>query len=216
MTRNVLVVDYGMGNLQSVVQALRAAAPDGVEVARSSDPEAARRADQLVVPGQGGFRDASLNLARTGLGDAVLERVRAGTPYLGICLGLQILFETSEEAPDSRGFGWFKGAVKKLDAGPGVKIPHMGWNALQLQQGGHPLLQAAGGESAWVYFVHSFHAVPSEPSVLKATVQHGQNQVTAAVARDNVVATQFHPEKSQAAGIALLRWFLSASTSALS
>jgi glutamine amidotransferase len=134
--------------------------------------------------------------------------MRAGSPYLGICLGLQILFESSEEAPGAAGFGWFKGSVDKLVGGPDIKIPHMGWNALELQSGGHALLDAAGGPNSYVYFVHSFHAVPSEPGVVKATVQHGQNVVTAAVARDNVMATQFHPEKSQAAGIALLRRFL--------
>jgi glutamine amidotransferase len=118
------------------------------------------------------------------------------------------LFESSEESPGSPGFGWFQGSVQKLRGGPGIKIPHMGWNSLALRDGGHPLLEAAGGESAYVYFVHSFHAVPTDPTVVRATVQHGDNVVTAAVARDNVVATQFHPEKSQGAGIALLRRFL--------
>jgi imidazole glycerol-phosphate synthase subunit HisH len=208
VTTRVAVVDYGMGNLQSVVQALRAAAPAGTEVVRTHSPEDVRGADRLVVPGQGGFRDAAARLAEGGLGESILEKMRAGSPYLGICLGLQVLFETSEEAPGAAGFGWFKGAVQKLVGGPSIKIPHMGWNALQLTNGGHPLLEAAGGASAYVYFVHSFHAVASEPGVVKATVQHGQNVVTAAVGRDNVMATQFHPEKSQAAGIALLRHFL--------
>jgi glutamine amidotransferase len=208
VTTRVAVVDYGMGNLQSVVQALRAAAPDGTEVVRTSAPEVVRAADRLVVPGQGGFRDAAAALAQNGLGESVLEKMRAGSPYLGICLGLQILFESSEEAPGVAGFGWFKGSVDKLVGGADIKIPHMGWNALELKSGGHPLLEAAGGANTYVYFVHSFHAVPTEPDVVKATVQHGSNVVTAAVSRDNVVATQFHPEKSQAAGIALLRRFL--------
>jgi imidazole glycerol-phosphate synthase subunit HisH len=208
VTTRVAVVDYGMGNLQSVVQALRAAAPDGTEVVRTSAPEVVRAADRLVVPGQGGFRDAAAALAQNGLGESVLEKMRAGSPYLGICLGLQILFESSEEAPGVAGFGWFKGSVDKLVGGADIKIPHMGWNALELRSGGHALLEAAGGADAYVYFVHSFHAVATEPGVVKATVQHGSNVVTAAVSRDNVVATQFHPEKSQAAGIALLRRFL--------
>jgi imidazole glycerol-phosphate synthase subunit HisH len=208
VTTLVAVVDYGMGNLQSVVQALRAAAPVGTEIVRTHAPEVVRRADRLVVPGQGGFRDAAARLAQDGLGDSVLEKMRAGSPYLGICLGLQILFESSEEAPGAVGFGWFKGSVDKLAGGPTIKIPHMGWNALELRGGGHPLLEAAGGEQTYVYFVHSFHAVPTEPGVVRATVQHGDNVVTAAVARDNVMATQFHPEKSQAAGIGLLRHFL--------
>ena len=208
MTTRVAVVDYGMGNLQSVVQALRAAAPDGTEVLRTHSPEVVRGADRLVVPGQGGFRDAAARLAEGGLGDSILEKMRAGSPYLGICLGLQVLFESSEEAPGAAGFGWFKGSVQTLIGGPTIKIPHMGWNALQLTNGGHALLDAAGGADTYVYFVHSFHAVATEPGVVKATVQHGDNVVTAAVGRDNVMATQFHPEKSQAAGIALLRRFL--------
>jgi len=208
MTTQVAVVDYGMGNLQSVVQALRAAAPDGVEVVRTHSPDVVRTADRLVVPGQGGFRDAAARLAQDGLGESVLEKMRAGSPYLGICLGLQILFENSEEAPGTAGFGWFKGSVTKLQGGPNIKIPHMGWNSLTLQCGGHPLLEAAGGANSYVYFVHSYHAAATEPDVVKATVQHGDNVVTAAVSRDNVMATQFHPEKSQAAGIALLRRFL--------
>jgi glutamine amidotransferase len=199
-----------MGNLQSVVQALRAAAPAGTEIIRTHSPDEVRKADRLVVPGQGGFRDAAAKLSEAGLGASVLEKMRAGAPYLGICLGLQLLFESSEEAPGVAGFGWFKGSVAHLTAGPGVKIPHMGWNALSLRSGGHPLLDAAGGDGTYVYFVHSYHGVPTEPDVLRATVEHGPNLVTAVVARDNVVATQFHPEKSQAAGIGLLRRFLTA------
>jgi glutamine amidotransferase len=211
MSPNIAVVDYGMGNLQSVVQALRVAAPAGSEVVRTSDPELVRRADRLVVPGQGGFRDCALRLTESGLGDAILEQLRAGKPYLGICLGLQILFESSEEAPGAQGLGWFRGTVKQLVGGPQIKVPHMGWNSLQQMNGGHPLLDAAGGQNAWLYFVHSFHAAPAEPGVVKASVSHGDNVVTAAVGRDNVLATQFHPEKSQAAGIALLRQFLKTS-----
>ena len=203
-----VVVDYGWGNLQSVVQAARAAAPDGMQVLRSSSPDDVKRADRLIVPGQGAFRDTSISLHQTPLGEAILEKMRGGTPYLGICMGLQILFENSDESPGSQGFGWFKGSVKKLSGGPGIKIPHMGWNSLGLRGGGHPVLEAAGGADAYVYFVHSFHAVPADPSVVKATVEHGDNVVTAAVGRDNVIATQFHPEKSQAAGQKLLRHFL--------
>lgn len=208
MSTRVAVIDYGMGNLQSVVQALRAAAPAGTEIVRTGAADVVRGADRLVVPGQGGFRDAAARLVAGDLGQSLLERMRAGAPYLGICLGLQILFERSEEAPGAVGLGWFKGTVQELAPGPDVKIPHMGWNALQLSSGGHALLDAAGGENAFVYFVHSFHAVPSEAGVVKATVRHGDHVITAAVSRENVTATQFHPEKSQAAGIALLRRFL--------
>lgn len=205
----VAVVDYGLGNLRSVVKALEAAAESRpVTVERTASPERVRAADCLVVPGQGGFRDCAQGLEQSGLKEAVLERMRQGAPYLGICLGLQILFESSEEAEGVAGFGWFKGKVARLCGDGGLKIPHMGWNQLELRGGGHPALSAAGGDGAWVYFVHSFHALPAEPDVLRAAAHYGVNRVTAAVARDNVLATQFHPEKSQAAGIALLKAFL--------
>src|SRR6201995_4692582 len=114
---------------------------------------------------------------------------------LGICLGLQILFESSEESPGVAGLGWFKGPVKKLLGAHGVKIPHMGWNALELRSGGHRLLEAAGGDGEHFSFVRSFHGVPSEPDVTRAPVSYGPNSVPAAVARDHVFASQFHPEK---------------------
>src|SRR5690606_34443848 len=132
---------------------------------------------------------------------AILEKMRAGTPYLGICLGLQAPFESSAEAEGVSGLGYFEGTCEQLLPSPGVKVPHMGWNQLNLEHGGHDVLDAAGGRGTWVYFVHSYHAVPADPSVIKATVTHGPHVVTAAVARDNVIATQFHPEKSQRAGI---------------
>lgn len=204
---NALVVDIGMGNLRSVAKAVETAGEGHVEVVRSRDPELVRKADRLVFPGQGGFGDCARELASE-LGPALLEAIGRGTPYLGICLGLQVLFESSEEAPGAAGLGWFRGDVRKLAGGSGIKIPHMGWNELELENGGHPHLQAAGGAGAWLYFVHSFHAVPAEADLLRAAVRYGPNRVTAAVARDNVLATQFHPEKSQAAGLALLGSFL--------
>jgi glutamine amidotransferase len=206
----VAVVDTGLGNLRSVVKAIETAAREvggSIETRLTGDPDRLRTADRLVVPGQAGFRDCARALD-AGLRDLLRERIAAGTPYLGICLGLQILFAESEEAPGERGLGVFAGRVTRLRGGPGLKIPHMGWNQLELRSGGHSLLQAAGGQDAWVYFVHSFHAVPEEPGIVRATVGYGPNQVTAAVARDNVFATQFHPEKSQRAGLALLQAFL--------
>lgn len=205
---NVVVVDVGLGNLHSVAKALELAGREhGVQPLRSADPDVVRRADAIVVPGQSSF-DSFLNALGPALFEVLLEQLRAGTPYLGICLGMQILFESSEEAPGFQGLGWFKGSVKKLLGAPGIKIPHMGWNSLELRSGGHPALEAAGGNGEHVYFVHSFHAVASDPDLIKASVSYGPNSVTAAVARDHVLATQFHPEKSQAAGIRLLSSFL--------
>ncbi len=205
--RTVALVDLGMGNLHSVRRALeRASEMTGLEirVERTSDPEALRRADQLVVPGQGAFRDCAAALAG-GLGEALRDRIAAGVPFLGICLGLQALFATSEEAEGALGLGIFPGSVRKLAKAPGVKIPHMGWNQVEAVGAPHPVLR---GDPTHFYFVHSYHAVPDDPALVCAVTDHGPNRVTAAIARDNVLATQFHPEKSQAAGLELLSRFL--------
>lgn len=206
----VVIVDIGLGNLRSVERAILAAAERAertVRVLRTADADAVRRADHIVMPGQGGFGAFARGL-ENGLGDALVERIRAGTSYLGICLGLQLLLERSQEAPEAAGLGVIAGSVGKLRGAVGLKIPHMGWNQLDLENGGHPLLEAAGGQGTFVYFVHSYHAEPSDPSVVRAVAEYGPNRVTASLARDNVFATQFHPEKSQAAGLGLLAAFL--------
>jgi glutamine amidotransferase len=217
----VALVNLGMGNLRSVERALTQAALDA-EVACSvritDHPEEIAAADKVVVPGQGAFRDCAAAI-EGGLGEAILAQIARGTPYLGICLGLQELFETSEEAPGARGLGVFRGAVQRLTpsaegsaADAPVKIPHMGWNQLSILRPGAGPLAAfdRDGEAPYVYFVHSYHAVPDDASLLAAVTTHGPHRITAAVQRDNITATQFHPEKSQAAGLRLLRAFLAA------
>lgn len=201
-----MIVDTGLGNMRSVERAVELALAEGQRVVRTHDPDRVRRADRLVLPGQGAFRDTARALDG-GLGEVILEHIRKGTPYLGICMGLQLLFGSSEESPGDRGLGWFDGSVRRLEGGGDIKIPHMGWNQIDLHGEGHPVLEAAGGAGAWFYFVHSYHAVPDDPAIVAASCSYGPNEVTAAVARDNVFATQFHPEKSQRTGAALLRAF---------
>ncbi len=205
---NVVVVDTGFANYHSVIKAVEraGAARAGLTVERTRDPDRVRAADKLVMPGQGGFKDCAAAF-QDGLGDAILGSVRAGTPFFGICLGLQVLFEGSEEAPGVVGLGLFAGSVRHLEPAPGLKIPHMGWNRLEGPTAGAGWSDCARGE--WFYFDHSYHAVPDDPSLVLGTVGYGPNQVTACVGRDNVFATQFHPEKSQHAGLELLAKFLS-------
>lgn len=200
--KRVVLVDTSMGNLRSVARALDRA---GAEVTLSADPEAVRGADRVVVPGQGHFRDCAKALAG-GLGEALRAHVDAGRPYLGICLGMQILFERSEEAEDVAGLGLFPGAVRRFaddlvdTDGRALKVPHMGWNVVR---GAHPLLDP----EAWLYFVHSYHCVPADPSLTVGTAEYGA-PFCAAIAKDNVFACQFHPEKSQRAGARVLERFL--------
>lgn len=205
-----VVVDSGSGNLRSVEKAAEKAASDAAgcdtQVVLSSDPDVIRKAARLILPGQGAFGDC-VRALQGGIGSAVLEFIASGKPLFGICVGLQLLFESSEEAPGVAGLGIFKGRVRRLLGGSGIKIPHMGWNALQLQTAQPRYLASARLQNEYFYFVHSYHAVPEQPEVLLATVDYGQNRVTAAVGRDNVFATQFHPEKSQRAGLALLTEF---------
>jgi imidazole glycerol-phosphate synthase subunit HisH len=214
---NVVVVDVGIGNLRSVQKALERASSDAGlawKAVITPDPEAIARADKLVVPGQGAFRDCAIAL-ESGVAEALRTQIQKGTQFFGICMGLQTLFRTSEEAPGYEGLGIFEGTNVRLgdgqrdpETGDAVKIPHMGWNAIDLRGPGHPYLSAAGGAGTHFYFVHSYHAVPADPSLLVATAQHGPFAVTAAVAKDNVFASQFHPEKSQSAGLAVLTAFL--------
>jgi glutamine amidotransferase len=207
--QRIALVDLGMGNLRSVERALAQGAVDAsvaCEVERTSDPERVRGADKIVVPGQGAFRDCSSCLGR-GIGEVLRERIAAGVPYLGICLGLHALFEESEEAPGQPGLGVLRGRVRKLSPGDGYKIPHMGWNQVAESQAAGPHAPFAG-EAPYFYFVHSYHAVPEDSALIAAVTHHGPHTITAAVKHENVTGTQFHPEKSQVAGLRLMAAFV--------
>jgi glutamine amidotransferase len=208
----VVVADVGLGNLRSVERALREAGRGrntNVEVTR--DPARIRGADRLVMPGQGAFRDCSRALAAGGLGDAVSAHLESRRPYLGICLGLQVLFGSSEEAPGCGGLGVVEGRVVRLrggvDATTGAKleVPHVGWNTVQASETRRGLLPE--GPPRHFYFVHSYVVVPADAGIVAGTTEHGERFVSA-IAFDNVFACQFHPEKSARDGLALLERFL--------
>ncbi len=195
----VTIVDLGLGNLTSVARAVTRA--DG-EPLISSDPEVVLRSDRVIVPGQGAFH-AIASAVSTPLGDAIKESIGSGAPFLGICLGMQALFRRSEES-EGDGLGLFAGDVKRFDTprgegGEPLKVPHMGWNQVR----GSSLTE----DGAWYYFVHSYVCVPEDPRDVAGTADYG-GAFCAAVARDNVYACQFHPEKSHRAGEALIRRFL--------
>jgi len=199
----IAIVDVCSGNLRSVERALARVGGD-VQVVR--DPDRVRNADKIVVPGQGAFGVFMRGLAERGLGDALREVIASGRPVLGICLGLQVLFDESEEQGPREGLGVVPGTVVRLRPGdPKLKVPHIGWNACA-QRRPDPLL-AGIPDGAHFYFTHSFHAVPADPSVVVLEAEHGI-ALTAAIRRHNVFACQFHPEKSQAAGLRLLENFV--------
>ena len=195
----IAIIDYGMGNLRSVQKAFEHI---GVAAEVTSDAQVLQRADGAVLPGVGAFADCIKNLTDTGLVPTVRSFAASGRPFLGICLGLQLLFESSEEGGFYEGLGLLPGRVVSLPRDR--KVPHMGWNSLNILRE-EPLFRGLPQE-AFVYFVHSFHAAPGDPSILSATADYGI-PVTAAVQRGNLFATQFHPEKSGDVGLQILRNF---------
>jgi imidazole glycerol-phosphate synthase subunit HisH len=204
----IAVVDYGVGNLRSAAKGLeRAARESGCDpdVRITGDASEIRRARAVVLPGVGAFGACMDNLRDAGLVEVVGDAARNGRPFLGICVGMQILFEESSEFGSVRGLGLLPGRVNRIRS-RGVKIPHMGWNALSIRPGFPDLAGVPDGTR--FYFVHSYAAEPTDASVVAATTEYGGESFVAAVGRDNLFATQFHPEKSQTAGIALLANFV--------
>ena len=202
----IAVVDYGMGNLRSMGKALEAV---GGEVLVTADARDLRDAERIVLPGVGAFGEAIANLRATGLVEAMEEEVlRKGKPFLGVCVGMQLLARESVEHGRHTGLGWIEADVLPIElGGPEIRVPHTGWNALEVVGGSDgPLGRVRPGEA--FYFTHSFHVVPADGALVAARCEHGRSLV-AAVARDNILAVQFHPEKSQQAGLEFLADFLS-------
>lgn len=195
------IIDYGMGNLRSVQKAFEHL---GVEAVITTSPRDLASADHVILPGVGAFRDAIAELKRLDFVPAIREAVASGKPFLGICLGLQLLFDVSYEDGEHNGLGIVPGKVIRFAPQPNLKVPHMGWNSLTFQQT-HPILDGIA-PGAHVYFVHSYHVVPTDPSMIAATSDHGGSFV-AMIAQGNLIATQFHPEKSQKVGLQLLKNF---------
>lgn len=213
MTDSVAIIDYGSGNLRSAAKAFERSAlavGDGAEIRVTSDPDFVRRAARIVLPGVGAFADCKAGLdAVSGMTEVLNERVlKAGTPFLGICVGMQLMASEGREKGVWPGLGWIDGAVVRLEPKGDLKVPHMGWNTQTFVKP-HPLFEGiASGESGLhAYFVHSYHLATRSEATLYSYADYGQ-RVTAAVGRDNMFGTQFHPEKSQTLGLKLIENFL--------
>ena len=187
----IAIIDYDAGNIKSVEKALLLL---GEEVKITDDAQEILSADKVVLPGVGAFGDAMGNLERRGLVPVIRETVEKGTPFLGICLGLQLLFERSDEAPGVAGLGILPGEILRIPSKEGLKIPHMGWNSLRLEHGGRLFDQVS--EQSYVYFVHSYYLKAGEEEIVKASTEYGVH-IHASVEKGNVFACQFHPEKSR-------------------
>lgn len=197
------IIDYDAGNIKSVEKALMML---GEETVITRDHETILGADRIILPGVGSFGDAMHNLRKYHLDEVIEEAVRRRIPFLGICLGLQLLFEESEESPGVKGLGILKGQILRIPEKEGLKIPHMGWNSLEFQNNGR-LFQGMK-EDSYVYFVHSYYLKAEDESIVKAVTEYS-TRIHASVEQGNVFACQFHPEKSSDTGLAILKNFLS-------
>jgi glutamine amidotransferase len=199
----IAVIDYDMGNLHSACKGLENA---GATTEVTDSAKVLEQADAIVLPGVGSFDPAVQHIRSRQLEEPIKAAIASGKPFLGICLGLQILFDASEEGQEP-GLGIIPGRVRRFRFEPGITIPHMGWNQLQVHQPQSPLWQHLPPEP-WVYFVHSYYVDPVDEAVKAATITHGSQTITAAIARDNLMAVQFHPEKSSTAGLQILSNFV--------
>ena len=195
------IIDYDAGNIRSVEKALSYL---GEKTVVSRDPDILKSVDKVTLPGVGSFGQAMENLHRYELVPVIRDMIEDGKPFLGICLGLQLLFESSEESPGAEGLGILKGKILKIPSSPGLKIPHMGWNSLQLQNNGRLFRNIP--QDTYVYFVHSYYLQAQEPEIVKAVTGYG-TEIHASVEKDNVFACQFHPEKSGKYGLEILKNF---------
>ena len=198
----IAVIDYDAGNIRSVEKALLAL---GQDVCITGDAEKIMSADRVILPGVGAFGDAMENIYRTGLDQVIRRVVDEGKPFLGICLGLQLLFERSEEAPGVEGLGILKGEILRIPEAEGLKIPHMGWNSLHLENDGR--LFRGIEEQSYVYFVHSYYLKAADEKIVKASTEYCTH-IHASVEKGNVFACQFHPEKSSEVGLHILKNFV--------
>ena len=199
----IAIIDYDAGNIRSVEKALIAL---GEQPVVTRDKNTILAADKLILPGVGAFGDAMGRLHQYGLVDVIREAVKNGTPLLGICLGLQLLFEHSDESDGVKGLGILKGQILKIPDSPGLKIPHMGWNSLEIKPGTR--LFAGIPNVSYVYFVHSYYLKAENPEIVAATTEYSTH-IHAAVEQGNVFACQFHPEKSSEVGLQILKNFIS-------
>lgn len=197
----IAIIDYGMGNLASVSNAF---IKIGYETMITQDPERILAADKVVLPGVGAFADAIKNIRNLGIDETIYEAVRRNTPLLGICLGYQLLFSESDEDGLHQGLDIIAGRVEKIQLPTTLKVPHMGWNSIDIKSGSRLFADISPG--SWFYFIHSYHVVPDDDAVMAATTDYGI-KIVCAVEKGNLLATQFHPEKSSDVGLQVLKNF---------